>query len=156
MDFLQPPSNPSLKKRKSEEELIKDEEHSKLKDIYTQLMFTVKESKMHKESMATQIWVNKQIKMRKRNLVAFCCFCEDEKGLRNNECMECGHLSSRCNECLLVRSQKLVAFCCICQDERWHRDNECMECSHLSSVCSECLHVRSQKRRTRDAIEWEI
>ena len=89
-DRLQPPQNPTLGKRKSDDDLGKQvaEERKTSKDT---------------EARRKSDWQHKPIRQRKGY---YCCQCDVERGLDKEGCCKaCGHGPKACLDCLASRSK---------------------------------------------------
>ena len=82
-EYLQPPANPTLGKRRSNDDLGKER---------------IDETRGAKATRHAR----NTIRVRKRD---YCCFCEEEQVIAGNgTCSACGHRSFRCPVCLATRS----------------------------------------------------
>jgi hypothetical protein len=80
---LQPPTNPTLGKRRSEDDLGKERNDEK------------------RASKAAH-YARNTMRVRKRY---YCCSCDKKQGMgKDSTCSVCGHRSWRCAECLATRS----------------------------------------------------
>jgi hypothetical protein len=82
-EYLQPPPNSTLGKRRSDEDLGKERIDEK-------------------RGAKAAHYVRRPIRTRKRY---YCCSCDEDQGMeKDSTCSACGHRSWRCAECLAARS----------------------------------------------------
>lgn len=88
---LQPPPNPTLGKRKSEDDLGK---------VAAKERWTAKDAEANKRGH----WERKEIRQRKP--AYYCCQCGKERGLdKKGRCIICRHGPKACLDCLILRSK---------------------------------------------------